>query len=60
MISINYKGHIYNIEQQPFETIEDSYKRAWFIIKNYNKYKKEELYSQSIMMLNIKKGMIYS
>jgi len=38
MISLYYAGQMYNIEQEPFETTEDSYKRAWYIIKNYGKY----------------------
>jgi len=52
-------GKLYNIEQEPFETIEDSYKRGWFIVKNYDKYKKDELYSLSIITLNFEKGMTY-
>ncbi len=60
MISIQYLGKIYNIEQEPFESLQDSYKRGWYIIKNYDKYKKDELYSLSIMMINREKGMIYS
>lgn len=59
MIQIYYMGKLYNIEQEPFETIEDSYKRGWFIVKNYDKYKKEELYSLSIITLNFEKGMTY-
>lgn len=60
MICLEYQGKIYNIEVEPFETIEDSYKRAWFIVKNYDKYSEyNELYSLSIMMINKNKGMIY-
>jgi hypothetical protein len=59
MIQLYYMGKLYNIEQEPFETIEDSYKRGWFIVKNYDKYKKDELYSLSIITLNFEKGMTY-
>lgn len=59
MISIQYQGKIYNIEQEPFESIEESYKRAWYIVKNYDKYDYNQLYSLSIIMINKNKGMIY-
>ena len=60
MIVIQYQGKIYNIQQEPFESIEDSYKRGWFIVKNYQKYDSyRELYSLSIIMINKNKGMIY-
>ena len=59
MISIQYQGKLYNIEQEPFESIEESYKRAWYIVKNYDKYDYNQLYSLSIIMINKNKGMIY-
>lgn len=59
MISLQYCGKIYNISKEPHETIEESYMRAWFIVKNYSKYEYDELYSLSIMMINEKKGMNY-
>ncbi len=60
MITIQYQGYIYNIEQEPFETLEDSYKRGWYIIKNFDKYKNyNELYSRSIMMLHSLRGATY-
>ncbi len=59
MITIQYQGALYNIQQEPFENIEDSYKRGWYIVKNYNKYSYDELYSLSIIMLNKNKGLIY-
>lgn len=59
MISIQYKGKLYNIEQEPFESIEESYKRGWYIVKNYDKYDYNQLYSLSIIMINKNKGMIY-
>jgi L-amino acid N-acyltransferase YncA len=60
MISIQYQGSLYNISQEPFETVEDSYKRGWYIVKNYNKFENyQQLYSESIIMLNTAKGMTY-
>jgi hypothetical protein len=59
MINILYQGKLYNIQQEPFETIEDSYKRGWYIVKNYGKHTYDELYSLSIIMLNKNKGMSY-
>jgi hypothetical protein len=64
MIGVYYAGNFYKIEQEPFETINDSYKRAWYIVKNYGKcaYDKlysNKLYSMSIMMLNKERGMEY-
>ena len=37
-LSLYYKLKIYNIKKEPFELLEDTYKRAWFIVKNYDKY----------------------
>ena len=62
MISLQYKGKIYNIEVEPFETMIDAYKRAWYIVKNYDSYSYKnlnELYSLSIIMNNKNKGMNY-
>ena len=59
MISIYHKGYIYNINQEPFENLEDTYKRGWFIINNYDKYDYIELYSLSIINNNKNIGMIY-
>lgn len=59
MISLQFKGKIYNIETEPFETVEESYKRAWFIVKNNDKYRYDELNSLAIMMINKNKGMCY-
>ena len=57
MIIIPYKGKLYNIPREPFETIEESYKRGWYIIKSEESY--EIACSLSIMMLNKNKGMVY-
>lgn len=59
MISLQYQGKLFNIDTEPYETIEESYKRAWFMVKNYDNYKNDELYSLAIMMINKNKGMIY-
>jgi hypothetical protein len=60
MITIYYAGRMYDIEQEPFETTEDSYKRGWYIVKNYGKHVYDKLYSLSIMMLNKERGMQYT
>lgn len=58
MIKIMCCGRMYNIEQEPYETIEDTYKRGWNIIKNDGI--SDECYSNSIMMLNSEnRGMTY-
>ena len=59
MIAIQYKGKLFNIEQEPHESVEESYKRGWYIVKNYEKFTYDELYSLSIIMLNKNKGMVY-
>lgn len=67
MISLKYHGKIYNIQSEPFETIEDSYRRAWYIVKAIEERNKENqeindisaIYSSSIMMINKNKGMVY-
>ena len=47
------------IDKEPFETLEETYERGWFIIKNYDNYDYNELISQSIININSKKGMEY-
>jgi hypothetical protein len=59
MISIEYRGKIYNIPEEPFETSEDSYKRGWYIVKNIQDSSFKETYSRSLMFLNKNKGMKY-
>lgn len=59
MITLQYRSQLYNIEAEPFETVRDSYKRAWYIVKNYDNYSYDELYSQSLMLINREKGMQY-
>ena len=57
MISISYKGKLYNIPREPFETMEDSYKRGWYIIKSDETF--DIAYSSSIMIVNKNKGLVY-
>ena len=59
MISLQYKGKIFNISQEPYETIEESYKRGWFIVKNFDNMPYMKLYSLSIKNINKNKGMSY-
>ncbi len=59
IVTLEYKGRFYSIEREPYELIEESYKRAWYIVQNYDKYSYDQLYSMSIMMINKKKGMEY-
>jgi hypothetical protein len=60
MISIEYRGKLYNIPEELFETRQDSYKRAWYISKNMCREKSfKEMYSQSMIFLNKNKGMKY-
>jgi|TARA_Y100000361_G_C11157062_1_gene344827 hypothetical protein len=48
--------------KEPYETIENTYKRAWFIVKNYDKFQDyNKLYSFSILYENTKShNMNYS
>ena len=47
--------------KEPFETLNETYKRGWYIVKNYNNYDYKKLYSLSIINNNIKKhSMTYS
>ena len=58
-INIYYCGKIYIIEKEPFETNENAYKRAWFIVKNYNTAAYNELISLSKININKNNGMDY-
>lgn len=58
-INILYNNEIYIIDKEPYETLEETYERGWFIIKNYYNYDYNELISQSIININSKKGMEY-
>ena len=58
-INILYNNEIHIIDKEPYETLEETYERGWFIIKNYDNYDYNELISQSIININLKKGMEY-
>lgn len=59
-VAINYKGKLYLIDKEPFETFEETYCRGWFIIKNMHNYPNyNQVVSLSIMNNNLKKGMKY-
>lgn len=59
-ITLYYRGKIYNIEKEDFETNEDVYNRAWYIIKNQDIYDYNELISRSLIYLNEKNNnMLY-
>jgi hypothetical protein len=45
-------NYIYKIHKLPFETDENTYRRGWYIIKNYSSYDYDELISRSIIYLN--------
>ena len=53
-IIIIHNNHIYKIYKEPFETDENTYIRAWFLIKNSNIYYYNNDYniSKSIIYLN--------
>lgn len=60
-ISIQYNNKIYIIMKEPFETLNETYKRGWYIVKNYNNYDYKKLYSLSIINNNITKhSMTYN
>ena len=59
-IIIIYDNFIYKIEKEPYETDENTYKRGWYIIKNYDKGNYDEIVNNSIKYLNENKNkMIY-
>lgn len=54
-VKIYHKGRYYTINKEPFETSENTYKRGWFIIINYNNYENyNELISRSLIYINEK------
>ena len=60
-ITIFNKGKIYIINKEPYETMEDCYKRGWYIINNFkNEDNYIKLYSMSIINNNKNKGMVYN
>jgi len=55
-IIIIYDNNIYKIEKEPYETDENTYKRGWYIIKNYDNKNYDELVQKSIIYLNENKN----
>jgi hypothetical protein len=56
-IVVIHENAIYDIEKEQFETDENTYKRAWFMIKNQNVFTTlSELISRSFIYLNEKKN----
>lgn len=51
-ITILYNNNIYIIMKEPFETLNETYNRGWYIVKNYNLYEYNLLYSLSIINNN--------
>jgi len=52
-ITIFFNNNIYIIEKEPFETINETYTRGWFIVKNYENINFNLLNSYSIINNNI-------
>ena len=57
-IIIIHNNNIYKIYKEPFETDENTYIRAWFLIKNstINDYNNDYNISKSIIYLNENKN----
>ena len=52
-IVIIHNNYIYKINKEPYETDENTYFRAWYIINNKNESENEnEMICRSIMYLN--------
>lgn len=52
-------NEIYKLRKQCFETDEDAYERLWWMINNKKDLNNLKDISDSIKMINIKKGMSY-
>ena len=50
---------IYKLRKQCFETESDAYERLWWMINNKKDINNPKDVSDSIKMINIKKGMSY-
>ena len=44
-INILYNSEIHIIDKEPYETLEETYERGWYIVKNYHYYHYNELIS---------------
>ncbi len=58
-IVIFIKNTIFKLRKQPFETESDAYERLWWIINNNKNPNNLKDISDSIKVINIKKGMSY-
>tara|TARA_Y100000389_G_C17434066_1_gene504420 strand:+ start:765 stop:980 length:216 start_codon:yes stop_codon:yes gene_type:complete len=52
-ITLLFNNNIYIIEKEPFETLNETYARGWYIVKNYDKIDYKLLNSYSIINNNI-------
>lgn len=52
-ITLLFNNNIYIIEKEPFETLNETYTRGWYIVKNYDKIDYKLLNSYSIIINNI-------
>jgi hypothetical protein len=59
IVVIFIKNTIYKLYKQPFETDSDAYERLWWIINNNKDLNNRKDISDSIKIINIKKGMSY-
>tara|TARA_B000000477_G_scaffold10071_1_gene8445 strand:+ start:841 stop:1035 length:195 start_codon:yes stop_codon:yes gene_type:complete len=59
VVVIFIKNTIYKLNKQPFETDTDAYERLWWIINNNKDFNNPKDISDSIKVINIKKGMSY-
>lgn len=59
-ISIQYNNNIYIIMKEPYETLNDTYNRGWYIVKNYDNKNFNKLYSESIINNNKLLGLNYN
>jgi hypothetical protein len=59
-ISIQYNNDIYIIMKEPYETLNDTYNRGWYIVKKYDNNNYNKLYSESIIENNKLLGLEYN
>tara|TARA_B110000444_G_scaffold47750_1_gene43598 strand:+ start:707 stop:901 length:195 start_codon:yes stop_codon:yes gene_type:complete len=59
VVVIFIKNKIYKLNKQPFETDTDAYERLWWIINNNKDLNNRKDISDSVKVINIKKGMSY-
>jgi|TARA_Y100000389_G_C17389974_1_gene479297 hypothetical protein len=58
-IVIFLNNTIYKLKKQPYETDSDSYERLWWLINNKKDLNNFKDISDSIKIINMKKGMSY-